>query len=400
MILKIPKSIKEKIKILSPYKNYFEIKQYKTLSIDLIKALSFISDTIIKNKNSRKNNNLVTFAIWSRKKNILLKSKEINDFLYGRGLAFHISPANVPTNFLYSFALSFLAGNSNIVRVPTRNFNEIEIFIEIFQKLKNTKYKKFLKNNIFIRYEKNDECNNFFSNNSDVRLIWGGDSTIKNLKKFKTKINCQDLVFSDKYSLAIIDCKKIFNLKMEKFKKLILNFYNDTFLYDQMACNSPHLIVWLNYNKKIIDKFWNELSKLVKRKYEHDFSTSVNRLTNIQEILSSKINNKNLNILEDKLIYRLKLKKIDKNFDSYRGYYGSFFEYNCKNLTSLLSLMDRKVQTISYYGLEIEKIKKAYTSSNCSGVDRIVPIGKSGEMKFAWDEYNLIETLSRKIEIY
>ncbi len=37
--------------------------------------------------------------------------------LVGRGLAFHIAPANVDTMFIYSLFVSLLAGNTNIVRV-------------------------------------------------------------------------------------------------------------------------------------------------------------------------------------------------------------------------------------------------------------------------------------------
>ena len=38
----------------------------------------------------------------------------------GRGLIFHIAPANMPTIFAYSLCISLLAGNGNIVRVSPR----------------------------------------------------------------------------------------------------------------------------------------------------------------------------------------------------------------------------------------------------------------------------------------
>jgi hypothetical protein len=37
-----------------------------------------------------------------------------------RGVALHVTPANVDTMFLYSFGLSLLAGNVNVVRVSQR----------------------------------------------------------------------------------------------------------------------------------------------------------------------------------------------------------------------------------------------------------------------------------------
>ena len=40
-----------------------------------------------------------------------------------RGLVFHLPPQNVETVFLYSWALSYLAGNANVTRLP-QQFNQ------------------------------------------------------------------------------------------------------------------------------------------------------------------------------------------------------------------------------------------------------------------------------------
>ena len=47
------------------------------------------------------------------------------------------------------------------------------------------------------------------------------------------------------------------------FQKLIRNFYNDTYLVDQNACTSPHLILWIGKSNLIAKKkFWNALSTI------------------------------------------------------------------------------------------------------------------------------------------
>src|SRR5262245_19722913 len=40
---------------------------------------------------------------------------------FPRGLVFHVPPANVDTIFVYSWALSALAGNANVVRISSRS---------------------------------------------------------------------------------------------------------------------------------------------------------------------------------------------------------------------------------------------------------------------------------------
>ena len=100
-----------------------------------------------------------------------------------------------------------LAGNSNIVRIPSKKFQEIDLIIKILKKLKNKKYKEIFDSNIFIRYEPNDFINNYFSSICDTRMIWGGDNTVKTFKKYPTKPFCFDLTFPDRYSLSFINAK-------------------------------------------------------------------------------------------------------------------------------------------------------------------------------------------------
>ena len=47
----------------------------------------------------------------------------------GLGLAFHITPSNIPTNFAYSLIFGLLSGNSNVVKVPSRNFTQIKNYL-------------------------------------------------------------------------------------------------------------------------------------------------------------------------------------------------------------------------------------------------------------------------------
>ena len=77
-----------------------------------------------------------------------------------------------------------------------------------------------------------------------------------------------DIVFADRYSFCVIDQFKVSKLKDLELKNLAQKFYNDTFLVDQNACSSPHLIVWLgDKDLKARKIFWNKLYKYVDKKY-------------------------------------------------------------------------------------------------------------------------------------
>ena len=60
-----------------------------------------------------------------------------------------------------------------------------------------------------IRYSENDDYTSKLSSICDARLIWGGDNSINNIRKFKLKERSLDLAFSDRFSFSLIDAKKL-----------------------------------------------------------------------------------------------------------------------------------------------------------------------------------------------
>ena len=166
----------------------------------------------------------------------------------GLGISFHITPSNIPTNFAYSLIFGLLSGNCNIVKVPSRSFPQIDI---ICKEIKRTlsKFPKLRDHIKIIKYSRNDEFTKNISLISDARLIWGGNKTIEEAKSLKTKPNNRDLYFADKNSFCIINYDEYKKLKINQIKLLALNFYNDTYLVDQNACSSPHVIFWLGKKK-------------------------------------------------------------------------------------------------------------------------------------------------------
>ena len=115
-----------------------------------------LSHSLLKNKEAKKYADVVSYAFWCRRNNInKLKENFKEDHIrLGLGMVFHISPSNVPVNFIYSFSFGLLSGNSNIVRVPSKLFPQVTIICKAINNLfKIKKYKKIKEMNSFIRYE-------------------------------------------------------------------------------------------------------------------------------------------------------------------------------------------------------------------------------------------------------
>jgi hypothetical protein len=56
-----------------------------------------------------------------------------------------------------------------------------------------------------IKYGHSAETNRYLSSIADVRVIWGGDETIREIREFSLKPRATEITFADRYSLAVID---------------------------------------------------------------------------------------------------------------------------------------------------------------------------------------------------
>ena len=364
--------------------------------------LNELSKKILQDKLSKKFPDLIAFAFWCRKSNILKYKKNfINKDLYlGLGNVFHITPSNVPMNFAYSLAFGLLSGNSNIIKLPTKEFSQIKIFIKNLKKIINQKkYTELKKVILFIRYSGKDKFTTFLSLNCDARVIWGGDKTIKELKKFQTKERCRDIAFSDRFSLSILNTQIISSLNKIKFNKLIQNFFNDSYFMDQNACSSPHLIIWYGKeNIKIQDKFWQSLYLFAKEKYKIENISIIDKETQFFR------NAVNLNQASSYRkfgahVYVVKLNQLPNEIEKFRGRWGYFYEYCTLNLDLFSALINSKFQTLTYYGMLKKHLYDFVLKNRLRGIDRIVPVGQAHEMDLKWDGYDIIKSLSRIIDI-
>jgi hypothetical protein len=363
--------------------------------------LNILSKRLLSDKTTAAYPDITSFAFWCRKSNISkLKSEyEDNKKRLGRGLVFHITPSNVPINFAFSFVFGLLSGNSNIVRVPSKLFPQIEIISQIITDiLKEKSFEEIRQSTAFVRYERNDEITGQLSAKSNGRIIWGGDETIRNIKSFPISTQGVEIVFADRYSLCLIDAEKITNLEEIKLIRLADGFYNDTYLMDQNACSSPHLILWKNgIHTEGKNRFWNYIFQSAQKYNLH----AVNAVDKYVQLCKAGIEYDfvETSMRYGNLLYRLKLKHLPKNPDQFRGKFGLFYEYDLNNMDEVAACVNTKFQTLTYFGVDSKQLGDWVIQNRLQGIDRIVPIGSALDISVIWDGYDIIKTLSRIIDI-
>lgn len=374
----------------------------KPFNEHVVEFLDDLSGYLMKHPQARQYPDVVTFAFWIRRGSVVRMAEKyhMDDcgcIRMGRGMAFHVAPSNVPVNFAYSLAAGLLCGNKNIVRIPSKEFPQTRIITEgIGRILEN--HKNLRQYITLVRYERQKVINDLLSAIADVRIIWGGDQTVADIRMSPLSPRGTEVVFADRYSAAVIDSDVYMCLNQPDREVVDLGFYNDTYLFDQNACTSPQIVIWLgNRKQEAKEKFWTSLHSLVREKYRFADIMGVQKLT---DSCLAAINVPGLRILPhaDNLIICAVVTRVEPSLMEYRSSCGFFFEYDCDNILELEQLADDiRCQTVAVLGDRQQLI--AMLESGVRGIDRIVDIGRTMDFGMVWDGYRFTDCLTRSIHI-
>lgn len=374
--------------------NITKIKVLKTFSDEALRFLDCLSKRLMNNKTAKRYPDIVAYAFWIRRASIeRIHDKYNTAQRLGRGVALHIAPSNIPVQFAVSMTYALVAGNASIIRVSNKEFPQTDLICEEIKSTLINDVPELTNYFCIIRYDHNDEITQFLSSICDVRMIWGGDATVAAIRRATISPRCLDLGFADRYSIAVIDSDGY----LKKDPTVIANdFYNDTYFFDQNACSSPRLVVWIGSNiEEAKNRFWKELSALVSKKYTMEPISASDKLlrTAMCAIRYSGVRE----IKDDNLVVRLKIPELYEDIMQYKGNCGYFFEYDANSINSIVPILNKECQTITYVGDIEREIRGIVDNYGVRGVDRIVPMGHAGDISMVWDGMDLPICLSREV---
>lgn len=361
---------------------------------EVLEELDALSKALMKDPASRQYPDVVTFAFFCRRGN-LMKLKEQYSSLairLGWGVVFHIAPSNVPVNFAYSVVAGLLAGNTNVVRVSQKQFPQVDIIVKHMQATNMHRV-------AVVRYPHESNANEVFSGLCNVRVIWGGDATIETIRKNAIPARAFDICFADRYSIAAIRPKAILDASDEELTKLSERFYNDTYLFDQNACSAPHLVCWekgegLAEAKK---RFWDAVYDYAKAHYQFQDVMAIDKLTALyKQAVAMPTHDEET---KDNVLRRVEIESLPCDIDSFRCAGGYFTECDVASLDDIAPIVSAKYQTLAYYGFEREELEAFVQRNRLTGIDRIVPFGETTTFALIWDGMNLIDKMSRIVSI-
>jgi len=373
-------------------------------------ALAFIADfsaEILKNPELRRHPEIVALGFWMRRANVArLKASFEAAFggrlLVGRGLAFHIAPANVDTMFIYSLFLALLAGNTNIVRISTKSNEQMAGLIGLLSKVLE-RHADMAKRLLVVRYGHDDKLTAFFSGVCNLRIIWGGDETIRRIRAAALPPHASELAFSGKFSVAALDAGAWNAASATEQARVARLFANDSFAFNQQGCASPKLVYWRGADaevEKAREGFW----PLVEREaggmpFTLDAADIMDRFV---AVCSTAVEwERGLEKYEARshAFVRLKAQCLADVRRELNTGNGMFYEYAGRALDDLLDWFGDNDQTISSYGITIDDWRAGMLRRLPKGICRIVPIGRALEFSPVWDGHDLLRAMCREITL-
>ena len=361
--------------------------------------LSALSARILKDAEAKAFPDVMTLGFWCRPAALrqMYRVYEAEKNRIGRGIVFHIAPSNVAVNFSYSCLAAFLAGNASIVRLPSKDFPQVDVLCRIFAETL-AEFPALFPYFLFVRYGHVQEVNEHYSWMCQTRVVWGGDATIEAIRRAALPPRANEITFADRHSLAVIDAPAY--LAAEDKERIAQDFYNDTYLSDQNACTAPHFVVWLGAAEKVKaaqDLFWRTLHVLVQDRYTLQGVQAVDKLTQLYRLSVHAAAQKTP--MADNLITRVRVAELTEELAAYKAGSGFFIEYAAQELAEIRPLCSISCQTLSYYGVERETLLRAVLAMRPAGVDRIIRMGRTMDFALVWDGIDLIRTMSRVVQV-
>lgn len=350
---------------------------------------------------------LQALAFWMRRAELMRLREQFHGrygpdvVLVPRGVVFHVPPANVDTIFVYSWLLSLLAGNANVVRLSSRGSEQTELILQVLVELAaQERYNEIASNTFLVRYGHDDAVSAALSAVADLRVIWGGDATVAAFRRFEIAPHATDLTFPDRVSLSVIDAHAYLTMNDGAQGALAEQFFNDSYWFDQMGCSSPRVLVWTGDESAVQrsgSRFFGLLQAVVERSgYRADTATAIAKLTFAsraaldQPVVYIEWLNNELTILPT------------QDFPTFPGDYsgaGTFYQFRCSGLTDLGAYLTRRHQTLTYAGFSAQQMREFAMTMNGRGVDRIVPVGDALTFNRFWDGNDLVHAFVRTVHI-
>lgn len=369
----------------------------------LLDLLSEISKAIFADRRARQIPQYVALGYWLREAALRKIARDhLPELAAGchlvipRGRTLHLPPTNVDTIFVYSWALSILAGNANIVRLSDKssldNFWLAETIARVIER------HGLSDSQIFCQYQYGDDLEVAISRQCDLRMIWGGDAKVELVSRTPIRLDGISIGFPDRKSISVIDVEAYRHADEAARDELASRLYNDIYWFSQMACGSPRLLVWVGGPcETLANDLYTRIGHVIARKaLTVELAVSMGKLSLANDFLAEGLAGKLVSFSNELVVVRV----ADPSAVLERSHGGGFLcECHVADVADIAGFATRKLQTLGHFGLcgaDLERLARAIAGL---GGYRLVPIGEALQFEADWDGVPLLTHMTRRVTI-
>lgn len=321
----------------------------------------------------------------------------------GRGLAFHLAPANVDSIFLYSWLLSALAGNVNVVRVSQKESAAVTHVAGVLRATLAEEAGEAMRGRLLLlTYEHDAAVTQAISQACMLRVVWGGDATVAAIRAIPLRPTATELVFPDRFSGAALRAEAVLQADASALARLAAAFYNDAFWFAQQACSSPRLVSWIGGSAAATaarERFWPAVqAEIGKRTPEDSAAMAMARSVATFEYAARGV----LAAPGDPAAFPQRLMVAGPLTEELRALHcgnGLFLEQVLPELQQLASQLTDRDQTLAVFGFDRKELAAFALRLPPRALDRIVPIGEALQFDAVWDGIDLFDAFTRQVAV-
>ncbi|NUP79468.1 MAG: gamma-glutamyl phosphate reductase, partial [Nonomuraea sp.] len=318
-----------------------------------------------------------------------------------RGLVFHLPPANVDTVFVYSWALSALMGNRNVVRLSPRAGAVADVIVKTLQEALADADPVVAATQRIVSYDRRAESvTAALSAACDLRVIWGGDRTVREVRRHPLAPHARDLTFPDRSSFAVVNAAAWLCAPRAARVTAAEGFVNDSYWFDQAACSSPRTVFWVGADgdcEAARADFTEQVSRvLTGRGWGVDAAMAVEKRVSVYGLAADGL----VDLIEFRgnALANVTLAAAAAMPRRWLGA-GTFAHARVGALGELVPMVARKDQTMTHFGFARSELEELARELAGRGVDRMVPVGSALSFHRVWDGVDLPSEFTRLVTV-
>jgi len=311
-----------------------------------------------------------------------------------RGLIVHWMAGNVPTLGFLSLIQGVLTKNANLIKNASDSGDLLGHLLGVLSGIKEGEPQNGLdlvKSIAVIRYDHTKkDLGRTISKEADVRIFWGSDESVAELRPLPTKLQSHDLVFSNKTSFIAIDNLSLTTMDSGAVARRIAR---DVSVFEQKACASPHTLFLETQDKSVLENFALTLREAFSR-----VLLSIPKVAPSGKEISAILNLRAQYDMFHQAWYSdgVEFTLLSDDLFQLGPPIGNrvLFIRSIDDLTRLASLITPQVQSVGILA-EAKNLEKLTMLFSEKGVQRFTNIGGMTHFESPWDGYVLNHHLIR-----